>query len=671
MSAEDTDCDKSGVPGVPERLPYAKLHVPGQAVSANMSTQATKQTADAAERLLHYLKDAIVIVDTEGTIVLANPEAEDMFGYAAGELLGQPVETLVPDDSGARHRTYRARYKGKPHSRPLMSGLDLHGQRKDGSTFKAEIALTPLDGPEGQYIASTIRDISAGDTSEAYYRHLLQAAPDAMVIVDDQGRIAIVNDQSEKMFGYTREQLVGQPIETLLPDAVRSRHVHHRRKYIKDPRVRPMGIDMELYARRADGTEFPVEISLSPVKSATGDFVSSVIRDVTRRKQMETDLIEARQAAERAHKANTAFLAAASHDLRQPVQALSLLNGALRRTVTEPLAKEMVESQQHSLDAMTNLLNSLLDISRLDAGAVKPDIEDFPARRLIDRLSAESARQARQKGLVFIATANDTIIRSDPNLLSEIIQNLVSNAIRYTDTGEITLSCRLAEDRLSIEVRDTGVGIEPEHFEEIFREFHQLRSARDNSEGFGLGLAIVRRMADLLDHEIVVTSVPGEGSCFSVVVPVVDPIVDKEAGIAPAAPAAEQSGVAPDGVILLVEDDLAVARAWAMLLRAEGYRVLLAQSADEATSVAGELERPPELIISDFHLLDGSNGVQAVTKVRRAFGKNLPAFIVSGDTSKVVDEAKGLANSVLLSKPVHTDDLLAMARKAIVTGLAT
>jgi len=626
-----------------------------------MTAPDNQLNTEAARKLLHAATDAIIVVDARGVIVLANPQAEELFGYAADELVGETVETLVPETGRARHRKFRARYKGAPHARPLLSGLSLEGRRKDGTTFAAEIALTPIDGGSEPLVASTIRDISAGDVSESYFRHLLEAAPDAMIIVDTDGRIAIANDQSEKMFGYAREQLIGQSIEMLLPEAVRERHVLHRAEYVRDPRVRPMGIDIELYARRADGSEFPVEISLSPVNSPSGPFVSSVIRDVTRRKQMETELIEARQAAERAHKANTAFLAAASHDLRQPVQALSLLNGALRRTAKEPLVREMVESQQHSLDAMTNLLNSLLDISRLDAGAVRPTMEEFPARRLIERLSAESTRQARQKDLQFSATANGAVIRSDVNLLSEIIQNFVSNAIRYTERGKVTLGCHEAGDRLSIDVRDTGVGIEEDQLEEIFREFHQLRTPGSSTEGFGLGLAIVRRLADLLGHEIRVTSTPGKGSCFSVLVPVV-----KQSGdAAAAAPADVDTATVAGSLVLLVEDDPNVTIAWSLLLKADGFDVLTAETADLAVSAVSGLDRPPDLIISDFHLMDGSNGIQAVSNVRSVFDQDLPAFIVSGDTSKVVDEAKRLPNSVLLSKPVRTDELLELARRTI------
>ena len=201
-------------------------------------------------------------------------------------------------------------------------------------------------------------DITAG-TSESFFRNLLETAPDAMIIADRRGRIVIVNSQTERLFGYLREELYGEPIEILLPAEIRQLHVKNRWGYIVDPHVRPMGRGMELKGLRKDGSEFPVEISLSPVTTDSGSFVSSVIRDVTERKKMENEIIDARRSAERANKANSAFLAAASHDLRQPVQALSLLTGALRRTVDTPLALEMIDSQQQSLDSMTNLLNSL------------------------------------------------------------------------------------------------------------------------------------------------------------------------------------------------------------------------------------------------------------------------------------------------------------------------
>ena len=616
--------------------------------------------------ILKSSADAHIVTDQTGRIQVATSKAEELFGYESGELVGEPIEILIPAESRERHRELRSRYQASPRGRPMVSGLELHGQRKDGSVFRAEIALNPVQTTEGLVVTSTVRKIDEKDSSEAYFRMLLESAPDAMIIIDDQGKIAIANGQSEKMFGYERQEMLGQPVEMLLPERLQESHVGHREGFSENPRLRPMGPGLELLARRKDGSEFPVEISLSPVQTDAERFVSSVIRDVTVRKRMEREIIEARQEAERANKANSAFLAAASHDLRQPVQALSLLNGALRRTVKDERALEMIESQEYSLTAMTNLLNSLLDISRLDAGAVSPELEDFPIQRLINRLSDEFARQAKHVGLDFASSSCATVINSDPNLLAEIIQNFVSNAIRYTDNGGVRLECTERDDQCVITVSDTGIGIEKDQIDDIFREFHQCKSPGASKEGFGLGLAIVKRLSDLLGLSISVASEIGQGSSFSVSIPVANrAVANEETDTAADAGSREEAS----GLVILIEDDVNVANAWGMLLEAEGYRVATAASATEALALVNHVDETPALLISDFHLLDGSTGVEAVSAIREFFDRHIPAFIVSGDTSKVVKEARLLDNCTLMCKPIDTNRLLAAAQHAVSKGV--
>ncbi len=621
---------------------------------------------EVVSELVHTGADAAVVSDREGRIVFLNRGAEQLFGYDAEELLGQPVEVLMPTEHRDRHAHYRNAFSKKPRQRPLLSGMQLFGCRKDGSNFRAEIALTPVKTSEGLLVASTVREIDVDDQSEAYFRTILESAPDAMIIVDQKGKMTVVNGQAETMFGYQRGQMLGKSIEMLLPERLRSVHKSHRKGFAGEPELRSMGDGQELIGLRSDGSEFPVEISLSPVSTSSGTFVSSVIRDVTARKVMENEIIEARQEAERANNANSAFLAAASHDLRQPVQALSLLNGALRRTVKEERALEMIDSQQHSLTAMTNLLNSLLDISRLDAGAVSPEFELFPMQRLIDRLSAEFNRQAQHKGLEFTSRGCEAVVRSDPNLLAEIIQNFVSNAIRYTDNGTVAISCDEVEGNCCLRVTDTGIGIESDQLRDIFREFHQCKARGAAKEGFGLGLAIVSRLADLLEHKISVSSEPGKGSEFSVMIPVIEEARDEADYIDELEE--ESSNGEASGLVVLIEDDVNVANAWGMLLEAEGYRVATAASATEVKALMHHVSDPPALLISDFHLLDGSTGVEAVAAIRGHFEKNIPAFVVSGDTSKVVKDARLLENCTLMSKPVNTRRLLAAADVAVRTG---
>jgi len=283
----------------------------------------------------------------------------------------------------------------------------------------------------------------------------------------------------------------------------------------------------------------------------------------------------------------------------------------------------------------------------------------------VDRLSPEFARQAQHKGLEFSSCACKATVRSDPNLLSEIIQNLVGNAIRYTEKGKIGLSCVERDGRCLIAIEDTGIGISKDQQQDIFIEFHQVKSRGGSKEGFGLGLAIVKRLAELLGHSIDVESEPGVGSRFTVGMPIVgrvgSPADDLDDG-------EKVAGGSASGLIVLIEDDVNVANAWGLLLEAEGYRVASAASATEARTLINHLDEAPVLVISDFHLLDGSTGVEAVEDIRSHYGLNIPAFIVSGDTSKVVKDARPVDNSTLMSKPVNTGRLLAAARVATRTG---
>lgn len=633
-----------------------------------MATKSMKRIplpAGIVSEILNASPDATIISDAGGHILVANQAAAKLFGYEVDELVGQPVDVLVPKQQRGRHQGLRTAYHEAPRSRPMVAGLEIYARHKDGSAFRAEVGLNPIETDDGLLVTSTIRVIGPAEDSEAHFRHLLESAPDAMIIIDENGKIAVVNGQAETMFGYRRDEILGHPIEILLPDRVRRRHYSHRQTFMDDPQLRPMGEGFELVAKRKDNSEFPVEISLSPVDTDRHHFVSSVIRDVTERKRMEDEIVSARREAERANKANSAFLAAASHDLRQPVQALSLLNGALRRTVKDERALQMIDSQQHSLTAMTNLLNSLLDISRLDAGAVAPDLEEFPIRRLIDRLSDEFARQAQHKGLAFSSSSTDGFVNSDPNLLAEVIQNLVSNAIRYTDKGQVTLCCVERDGLCRIEVLDTGIGIEADQLEAIFGEFHQCKAPGASKEGFGLGLAIVKRLGDLLKLRIDVDSDVGKGSRFSISLPTVVSVAgEHEDEVHEFA----ESDTFAEGLIILIEDDVNVADAWGLLLEAEGFRVATAASAPETRALIRHLDEVPMLLISDFHLLDGSTGVEAVSAIREYFEIDIPAFIVSGDTSKIVKDSRLLDNCTLMSKPIDTNRLLSAAREAIRSG---
>ena len=504
-------------------------------------------------------------------------------------------------------------------------------------------------------------------------RSALDSAPDCMVLIDAQGRIIFVNRQFSSVFGYDREEVRGQPVEALMPARFRTSHAGHRGQFAAENRTRPMGAGLDLYARRKDGSEFPVEISLSPVQDHDTRLVAAAIRDVTVRKREQQELVAAREAADearriadaareaadRANQAKSRFLATASHDLRQPLQSLSLLNGALRRVVSHPDAMEVLAHQDQAIEAMSRLLNALLDISKLESGVIKPEPGDFNVAELFAELQGELVEIAANKGLqLLVADAHDAV-HCDRALLGQILRNLLTNAIKYTPTGTVRLVSLREDSSIRIDVIDTGIGIAADQLRLIFDEFYQVGIPTNSSrDGYGLGLSIVQRLVTLLGIELQVRSELGKGSIFSLRVP-----LGRNIAASVTARAARNSpgrqGSAPE--ILLVEDDPAVRDATRLLLKVEGYRVLTASCLTDARSMA---KSHPELdlLVTDYHLSATETGTQVISALRADLGRPLKAVLITGDTSAAMKELQQDKQLKLARKPIHADELLTLLK---------
>jgi len=376
----------------------------------------------------------------------------------------------------------------------------------------------------------------------------------------------------------------------------------------------------------------------------------------------------ARSAAETANRAKSQFLAAASHDLRQPLHAMGLFAAALAAKAHDPEVKPLVTSIHASVDALETLFAQLLDLSRLEAGALVPERGEVPLDTLFDRLAADFAPQAAAHGLTLGVVPTAAIVESDPLLLERILRNLVANALRYTRAGGVVLGVRRRTGTVRIDVIDTGVGIAAADRGRIFDEFVQIAQTPRHAagRGMGLGLAIVRRLCTLLGHRLEVVSTPGRGSRFSVTVPRATPRRRRaDPCLAPAAGAS--TPVATTGFggrrVVVVDDDPAVVSAMHALFASWGAEVVGGEDAFAALAALGT--RPADVIVADLRLGDGASGIDAIERLREALGSCTPALVVSGDTSDAARGEARAAGITLLSKPVVAAALKAAAENAL------
>jgi signal transduction histidine kinase/ActR/RegA family two-component response regulator len=373
------------------------------------------------------------------------------------------------------------------------------------------------------------------------------------------------------------------------------------------------------------------------------------------------DLQRQKEIAERASLAKSSFLAAASHDLRQPVHALGLFVGALRGVAMPPEGHRLLEQIETSTSAMDGLFAALLDISRLDAGVVEPHPRAFAIGPLLDRICRDHVDEAKAKGVSLVCAPCSLVVETDPVLMERIVRNLVSNAVRYTDRGRILVGCRRQGAMVWAQVWDTGLGIPADQHERVFQEYYQLgNSERDRTKGLGLGLAIVRRLTDLLGCGLTLRSQPGRGSCFEVAVPLAMGV----AAVGQADPP-EPSGALALGLVVVVDDEQAIREATSALVRGWGHDVVAAGSGDEAIRRLSTCSLRPALLICDYRLRDGENGIAVIERLRSEYNEALPAILITGDTAPARLAEAQASGLLLLHKPVSNGKLRAAIGRLI------
>ena len=373
----------------------------------------------------------------------------------------------------------------------------------------------------------TLREIAAGGFP------LLEYAPDATVVVAPQGAIQLVNAQTERLFGYYREELIGKPIEMLIPQRFRNNHTKERTAYASDPHVRPMGVGLSLFGLRKDGSEFPVEISLSPIAAVDGTFIAAAIRDVTERVEFEQRLEELNAELVEANEAKDRFLSSMSHELRTPLNAITGFTGTMLMKLSGPLTADQerhLKVIQWSARHLLSLINDILDLAKLKSGKRELTFEHVPVRQVVEDVAASLASTAKEKGLDFehAVEADAQFVTTDRRSLRQILLNLADNAIKYTETGSVRIAVYRSDGNgvaaINVSVADTGVGIKPEDLEKLFEAFEQLDPSNTRSfAGTGLGLHLSRSLAEVLGGDLRVESTHGSGSTFTLSLPLAQP----------------------------------------------------------------------------------------------------------------------------------------------------
>lgn len=485
-----------------------------------MDSLQTRLTELTFQVVVESSPNSIVLVNKEGKIAYVNSQTERLFGYVRSELIGQLVEMLIPNRFSKKHPGFRTSFFSSPSVRSMGVGRELYALRKDHTEFPIEIGLTPIVTVDGTMILASIIDITERKRAEERFRLVVESAPNAMVLVDKDGMITLINRQTEILFGYDRSELIGKKLEMLLPERFLSQHPGHRNRYFEKPQTRSMGMGRELFAKHKDGTEVPVEIGLNPIETDDGQLVLASIIDITQRKQQE--LSHKKQVElEAKNKELEQFAYVASHDLQEPLRTVSNYMSLFEEDYFERLdddAKRYIHSVKNATQRMSMLVKSLLDFSRLGRNRVLSEVD---CNKVLENVLSDLDTMIR-KSEARITVAPLPVLNAYEVELRQVFQNLVSNAIKFQKEGNwplVTISAeRKGAGKWKFAVADNGIGIARHHHERIFGIFQRLHTSKDY-EGNGIGLANCKKIIELHEGEIWIDSELGKGTTFNFTIP--------------------------------------------------------------------------------------------------------------------------------------------------------
>jgi len=641
-----TPCDIAMIEATAHRLSGSLANVRLEA--ALLRSQARLRDAAEAAGLTYteidFVRNEIASAGNYAQ-VLGFPPVEGASGNGFDWRMSQFANRIAPEDRPKWQQALQ-RMRTTGHSGPVEHRVvgDDGAERWIESVGKIErdelgrfsrAFLTHLD------VTAQVAGRRDLDRARRQAEEILASIGDAFYALDADWRFVYCNARAEQILGKSRSDVLGRNFFDMFP-MVRGSTVHARYQSVM-----------------TEGQPVQFE-SVSPILKrwiafsvypTGGGGISVYFRDISHEKALQQELVAAKSEAEEANQAKSKFLAAASHDLRQPAQSLVLLLSVIERQVKAlPKAVETARKMKQALDGLNGLLTSILDISKLEAGVVEPSLDSVDLSALLDRLKAEYAAKARSGGLDLRIRPTPLCMRSDARLLERMVRNLIENALRYTPEGGVLVGARRRGDKVRLDVIDTGIGVPPSKYDEIFREFHQLHNpGRDLQKGLGLGLAIVARTARLLGATVEVSSREGRGSRFSLLAPAA-------ACVAPAAVATaplEDRG----GTLLIVEDNSIVRESLGAMTGHWGYQVALAASGEAAIERAARENWSFDAIVTDFALGEGADGVSAAREIARQAGRAIPTLVLTGETSAAQIAGISASGFQIAHKPIDADDL--------------
>ena len=630
------------------------------------------------ESLVNFMRAVVIKVNGDRIITFANLYATELLGYSNAELVGQRLDRLVPPEW---HEEVRRRIESlcgeDVQLNEVNENLTKSGERiwiawsnrviKTGEGREKELLCVGNDVTEEmrhkKQLEDQIEKRMASERllreTEAYFRGVLERAPDGLLVVDVDGRIRLANAQCETLFGYTRDELIGQLVEILVPDTIRPQHPELRASFHQAPTTRAMGAKSELHARRKDGSLFPVDIGLSPLPGREGADIQVAVsvRDITERKQAEVELKAAKQKAEEATRLKSMFLANMSHEIRTPMNAIIGLSHLALKTQLSAKQRDYVSKVHNAGTSLLAVINDILDFSKIEAGKLDVETTDFRLDDVISSMTTVTGQKATDKGLEFLAHVAPGIpqfLIGDPHRLGQVLTNLVSNAVKFTEHGEIVVSVALLQQtgekcQLKFSVRDTGIGMSKEQAAKLFQPFTQAdMSTTRKYGGTGLGLTVSRRLVELMGGQIWLDSAPGVGTTFTFTVWLG---VGKEKGAGRIIP--EKLG---DLRALIVDDNSAAREIIDDLLKGVVSQRDAVASAPEAIAAIKQADAaaPYDVVFMDWRM-PGMDGLQAARTLKADESlKHPPAIVMvtAFGRDEVREEAERLHLDGVLVKPV-------------------